>query len=126
MYAGISEERPKAEPLESLEITLSRGYHRQVDSRLSRFQDKYDSLKLTLRFAFENIEDHGSGRCVFSYGIDTNGCLVVWLTDEDGGFDPREIRRFKQSGEGYKEFCRSQAEVSHSPDGRSTYLVGRP
>ena len=69
----------------------------------------------------ENVHDHGSGCCKVMYGRKDDK-VVVEIFEELGGFDLKKLPH-GVGGEGYKTILRSDYEVSHSPDGKRTFIV---
>lgn len=97
-------------------------------SRLSHFLSEViqdDNLKRHTFFLIEqileNVHDHGSGNCVLSFGI-MNNLKIFEIFEEKGGFDLINLPHGR-GGCGFRAMQQSLFQVSHSSDGRSTYVV---
>ncbi len=81
---------------------------------------EFDIITL-LSLILENVHDHGSGSCALFVG-NANNEKVIEVYEENGGFDlaclPNGV-----GGCGFRGIHRSKAQISHSPDGKKTYIL---
>ena len=78
-------------------------------------------IKTLLSLVLENVHDHGSGSCVLSYGENEEG-RVIEVYEEKGGFDLSNLPN-GTGGCGYREMLNSNCQISHSSDGRRTFIL---
>jgi hypothetical protein len=98
-------------------------------NEVSKLIDKYFDISVVFEFhiknllslILENVHDHGSGSCIITIGRHTSG-LVVEIYEPEGGF---ELKRLPMGtgGCGFREIQRSKCLISHSIDGKKTFVL---
>ena len=78
-------------------------------------------LKTLLSFILENVHDHGCGSCNLIIGKTDSG-LIIEIFEEQGGFDLNKLP-YGKGGCGFRVIKKSKCKVSHSKNGKSTYIV---
>lgn len=78
-------------------------------------------LNNLLLFVLENVHDHGSGQCKLIFGK-TGEKILIEVYEEEGGFDLKKLPN-GIGGWGFRTIKRSSWIVSHSEDGRRTFIV---
>lgn len=81
---------------------------------------KANVLLNLMLFILENVHDHGSGKCRVIYGKN-DVSTVIEVFEEFGGFDLRKLPK-GTGGWGYRTMQRSEWKVSHSKDGKRTFV----
>lgn len=78
-------------------------------------------IKTLLSLVLENVHDHGSGSCFLLYGENEKG-KVIDVYEENGGFDLKNLPN-GTGGCGCREMKRNKCHISHSSDGKRTFIV---
>ena len=78
-------------------------------------------IKTLLSLVLENIHDHGSGSCNLRYGLKDKS-QIIEVFESNGGFDLNQLPH-GNGGCGFREMQRNKSIVSHSADGKSTFLL---
>ena len=99
-------------------------YYDVADSFISKHftlnQIREYNIRHLMSLILENVCDHGSGSCKIIYGHQGE-YSVIKIFEEKGGFDLKKLPHGK-GGWCYKEMKRSKCAVSHSSDGKKTFL----
>lgn len=131
MYSGIRPDAPAVKHLHTIELGSVKTTPQTMETLDQTIQSEAGlkgdlrslSLHWPLAFALENIVNHGSDSCSIIVGENDDGQICIEVHDADGGFDPTTIENYKIHGFGLKHYKSTYADVSHSPDGKSTYLL---
>ena len=78
-------------------------------------------LKNLLSLILENVHDHGSCSCILNIGK-LNSYMVIEAFEPSGGFDLKKLPHGKGKC-GFREMKRSKCLISHSPDGKQTFII---
>ena len=106
-------------------IFLTFNYHHVVDSFITNHFSlnyiKEYNIRHLISLILENVCDHGSSSCKIIYGHQEM-YSVIEIFEENGGFDLKKLPHGK-GGWCYNEMKRSKCAVSHSLDGKKTFLL---
>ncbi len=78
-------------------------------------------IRWLMSLILENVHFHGSGSCNVFIGENTQG-RIIEVYEKNGGFDLKNLPN-GTGGWGYNEMKRSKCHVSHSSDGRRTFVL---
>lgn len=130
MYQGV--ELIEYEPLELRQFenmqwssTVPSNYLEEVHSFIYKHFDistvfEYHIINL-LSLILENVHDHGSGSCIVTIGVNSSGHIIE-IHEPNGGFDLKRLPK-GTGGCGYREIKRSKCLISHSDDGKKTFVI---
>lgn len=101
--------------------------------KLSKFLSEIFTTTSIERFAisnlikqiFENVHDHGSRSCRLTFGS-LNENYIFEIYEENGSFDFENFNlrnQEEEGGAGYRAIESSKWKVSHSFDGKSTFIL---
>lgn len=79
------------------------------------------NIRHLISLILENVCDHGSGSCKMTYGLQGK-FYVIEIFEENGGFDLKKLP-YGKGGWCYNEMKRSKCLVSHSLDGKKTFVL---
>jgi hypothetical protein len=105
--------------------TVPSNYLAEINSFVYKYFDisevfEYHIINL-LSLILENVHHHGSGSCIVTIGIINSG-KVIEIHEPNGGFDLKRLPK-GTGGCGYREMKRSKCQISHSIDGKKTFVV---
>ena len=105
--------------------TVPSNYLNEVNSFIYKYFDisivfEYHIINL-LSLILENVHDHGSGSCTITIGLNASG-HVIEIYEPNGGFDLKRLPK-GTGGCGYREIKKSKCLISHSIDGKKTFVV---
>jgi hypothetical protein len=129
MYKGV--EILEYDTIDSIELTEMGWSHKEgfnyleaaysfIDKHIDHSILEVPPPKHLTSLILENVHDHGSGSCKLIIGKN-NSCFIIEVYEEKGGFDLNNLPKGKGKW-GFNEMKRSRCEVSHSQDGKRTFI----
>jgi hypothetical protein len=130
MYKGVNE--IQYSPIDSIdlaEMSWVEGKGAKYLEEMHQFIDRNFDLPVIIEFSLknltslilENVEVHGSGSCKMSIGIIDTG-YILEIYEENGGFDLNNLPH-GTGGCGFRAMKNSKCHISHSSDGRRTFIL---
>jgi hypothetical protein len=92
-----------------------------IEKRIKQNEPRFGTLWNLLTFILENVHDHGTGQCKVTIG-NSNRKIVIVVFEKFGGFNLKNLPKGK-GGWGFRAIKRSEWKVSHSKDGKSTFII---
>jgi hypothetical protein len=130
MYRGVKEiQYLSIDSIDLVRMSWNEGKGAKYLVDVHQFIDRNFKLPVIIEFSLknltslilENVQVHGSRSCKMSFGkIDTGYILEIY--EENGGFDLKNLPK-GTGGCGYREMKCGKCEISHSPDGKRTFIV---
>ncbi len=130
MYIGVNEiQYSPVDSIDLVRMSWVEGKGAKYLEDMHQFIDRNFDLQVIIKFSLknltslilENILVHGSGSCKISFGIIDTG-YIIEIYEEKGGFDLSNLPN-GTGGCGYREMLDSNCQISHSSDGRRTFIL---